>query len=224
MFLPLHWNTLLWPGKREIDSQERILDSLNKDVKKPILLDKVKYTAKDCVYINRKDNKLILYNEAELYYQDIELRAGIIILDYKTNEVNAGRIEIDSTLVQFPYFKQANNEVNPDSIRFNFDTQKALIWNSKSGQNGMDVYAAITKKQNDSVYFIKDARVSTAGELIGGDEGEGIDYYFKVRKGKIVPGGKIITGFTNMFIADVPTPVAIPFAFFLLLKTRNLDL
>ena len=200
--------------KREIDSQEKILDSLNKNVKKPILLDKVKYTAKDCVYINRKDNKLILYNEAELYYQDIELRAGIIILDYKTNEVNAGRIEIDSTLVQFPYFKQANNEVNPDSIRFNFDTQKALIWNSKSGQNGMDVYAAITKKQNDSVYFIKDARVSTAGELIGGDEGEGIDYYFKVRKGKIVPGGKIITGFTNMFIADVPTPVAIPFAFF----------
>ena len=200
--------------KRETDSQERILDSLNKNVKKPILLDKVKYTAKDCVYINRKDNKLILYNEAELYYQDIELRAGIIILDYKTNEVNAGRIEIDSTLVQFPYFKQANNEVNPDSIRFNFDTQKALIWNSKSGQNGMDVYAAITKKQNDSVYFIEDARVSTAGELIGGDEGEGIDYYFKVRKGKIVPGGKIITGFTNMFIADVPTPVAIPFAFF----------
>ena len=200
--------------KRETDSQERILDSLNKNVKKPILLDKVKYTAKDCVYINRKDNKLILYNEAELYYQDIELRAGIIILDYKTNEVNAGRIEIDSTLVQFPYFKQANNEVNPDSIRFNFDTQKALIWNSKSGQNGMDVYAAITKKQNDSVYFIKDARVSTAGELIGGDEGEGIDYYFKVRKGKIVPGGKIITGFTNMFIADVPTPLAIPFAFF----------
>ena len=200
--------------KTETDSQERILDSLNKNVKKPILLDKVKYTAKDCVYINRKDNKLILYNEAELYYQDIELRAGIIILDYKTNEVNAGRIEIDSTLVQFPYFKQANNEVNPDSIRFNFDTQKALIWNSKSGQNGMDVYAAITKKQNDSVYFIKDARVSTAGELIGGDEGEGIDYYFKVRKGKIVPGGKIITGFTNMFIADVPTPVAIPFAFF----------
>ena len=214
MFLPFHWNTFLWPGKRETDSQERILDSLNKNVKKPILLDKVKYTAKDCVYINRKDNKLILYNEAELYYQDIELRAGIIILDYKTNEVNAGRIEIDSTLVQFPYFKQANNEVNPDSIRFNFDTQKALIWNSKSGQNGMDVYAAITKKQNDSVYFIKDARVSTAGELIGGDEGEGIDYYFKVRKGKIVPGGKIITGFTNMFIADVPTPVAIPFAFF----------
>ncbi|MCH1432929.1 MAG: LPS-assembly protein LptD, partial [Flavobacteriaceae bacterium] len=168
----------------------------------------------------RKNNKLILYNEAELYYQDIELRAGIIILDYQTNEVNAGRIELDSTLVQYPFFKQGSNEVNPDSIRFNFDTQKALIWNSKSGQNGMDIFAALTKKQNDSVYFIKDARVSTAGKLIGGED-EGIDYYFKVRKGKIIPGGKIISGLTNMFIADVPTPVGLPFAYFPSSQTKE---
>ena len=195
-------------------SKEVQFDSINRPLeKKPLLIAEVKYTAKDCVRIDRQNNKLILFNEAELYYQDIELRAGIIILDYKTNEVNAGRIEIDSTLVQYPFFKQGSNEVNPDSIRFNFDTQKALIWNSKSGQNGMDIFAALTKKQNDSVYFIKDARVSTAGKLIGGDD-EGIDYYFKIRKGKIIPGGKIISGLTNMFIADVPTPVGVPFAYF----------
>jgi lipopolysaccharide assembly outer membrane protein LptD (OstA) len=197
-----------------------LLDSLKTPPKKPLLLAKVKYTAKDCVRINRKENKLILYNEAELYYQDIELRAGIIILDYEKNEVNAGRIELDSVLVQYPYFKQANNEVNPDSIRFNFDTQKALIWNSKSGQNGMDIFAALTKKQNDSVYYIKDARVSTAGKLLGSEE-EGIDYYFKVRRGKIIPGGKIITSFTNMFIADVPTPVGLPFAYFPSSQTKE---
>ena len=206
--------------QEETISQEQLLDSLSRPTKKPLLLAKVKYTAKDCVRINRKENKLILYNEAELYYQDIELRAGIIILDYETNEVNAGRIEIDSTLVQYPFFKQANNEVNPDSIRFNFDTQKALIWNSKSGQNGMDIFAALTKKENDSVYYIKDARVSTAGKLVGGED-EGIDYYFKVRKGKIIPGGKIITGPTNMFIADVPTPVGVPFAYFPSSQTKE---
>ena len=200
--------------QEEVISKEQLLDSISSPVKKPLLLAKVKYTAKDCVRINRKENKLILYNEAELYYQDIELRAGIIILDYETNEVNAGRIEIDSVLVQYPFFKQANNEINPDSIRFNFDTQKALIWNSKSGQNDLDIFAALTKKENDSVYYIKDARVSTAGKLVGGDDEDGIDYYFKVRKGKITPGGKIITGPTNMFIADVPTPIGIPFAFF----------
>ncbi|CAI8397479.1 MAG: LPS-assembly protein LptD [uncultured Bacteroidota bacterium] len=202
-------------------TDEVLLDSISKPVeKKPLLLAEVEYKAKDCVQIDRKNNKLILYNEAELYYQDIELRAGIIILDYQTNEVNAGRIELDSTLVQYPFFKQGGNEVNPDSIRFNFDTQKALIWNSKSGQNGMDIFAALTKKQNDSVYFIKDARVSTAGKLIGGED-EGIDYYFKVRKGKIIPGGKIISGLTNMFIADVPTPVGLPFAYFPSSQTKE---
>ena len=202
-------------------TDEVLLDSISKSVeKKPLLLAEVEYKAKDCVQIDRKNNKLILYNEAELYYQDIELRAGIIILDYQTNEVNAGRIELDSTLVQYPFFKQGSNEVNPDSIRFNFDTQKALIWNSKSGQNGMDIFAALTKKQNDSVYFIKDARVSTAGKLIGGED-EGIDYYFKVRKGKIIPGGKIISGLTNMFIADVPTPVGLPFAYFPSSQTKE---
>jgi lipopolysaccharide assembly outer membrane protein LptD (OstA) len=196
-----------------LKNEEKLLDSIIQPPKKPLLLSKVRYAAKDCVRIDRKRNKLILYNEAELYYQDIELRAGIIILDYETNEVNAGRIEMDSVLVQYPFFKQASNEVNPDSIRYNFDSQKALIWNSKSGQNGMDIFAGLTKKQNDSVYYIKDARVSTAGKLVGGEE-EGIDYYFKVRKGKIIPGGKIITGFANMFIADVPTPVGVPFAYF----------
>ena len=202
-------------------TDEVLLDSISKPVeKKPLLLAEVEYKAKDCVQIDRKNNKLILYNEAELYYQDIELRAGIIILDYQTNEVNAGRIELDSTLVQYPFFKQGSNEVNPDSIRFNFDTQKALIWNSKSGQNGMDIFAALTKKQNDSVYFIKDARVSTAGKLIGGED-EGTDYYFKVRKGKIIPGGKIISGLTNMFIADVPTPVGLPFAYFPSSQTKE---
>jgi hypothetical protein len=84
----------------------------------------------------------------------------------------------------------------------------------------MDIFAALTKKQNDSVYFIKDARVSTAGKLIGGED-EGIDYYFKVRKGKIIPGGKIISGLTNMFIADVPTPVGLPFAYFPSSQTKE---
>ena len=198
----------------EIDSKKKFatLDTVITDSitdKEPTLLDKVKYNAADYVRINRKESKLILYNEAELYYQDMELKAGIIILDYSKNEVTAGRIP-DSlgNLIQNPFFKQINNEIYPDSMRFNFDTKKALIWNSKSAQSGMNVYAAFTKKENDSVYYIKDAKVTTGGEL------DDSDYYFRIRKGKMVPQGKIVTGFTNMYIADVPTPVALPFAYF----------
>ena len=80
--------------------------------KEPTLLDKVKYNAKEYVRINRKESKLYLYDSAELYYQDMVLKAGIIILDYAKNEVTAGRIT-DSlgVLIQNPYFKQINNEI-----------------------------------------------------------------------------------------------------------------
>ncbi len=195
--------------KKKLIKSEEILDTLSLDTKEPLLLDIVKYNAKDYVRINRKENKLYLYDEAELYYGDITLKSGLIILDYKEKEVYAGRIK-DSTgiLVQYPYFKQGNNEINPDSIRYNFDSQKALIWNSKSDQGGMNVYAGYTKKENDSVYYLKNAKVTTDGEL------EDSDYYFRVRKGKLIPGGKIVTGFTNMYIADVPTPLMLPFAYF----------
>ena len=193
--------------KEILVEKTEINDSIK--IKEPLLLDIITYKAQDSVRINKKENKISLYNKAELYYGDIILRSGIIVLDYKKKEVYAGRIiDTSGTLVQFPFFKQGPNEINPDSIRYNFDTQKALIWNSKTDQGGMNVYSNYTKKQNDSVYYIKDAKVTTGGEL------DDADYYFRVRKGKLVPGGKIVTGFTNMYIADVPTPLMLPFAYF----------
>ena len=184
--------------------------------KKGLLLGKIKRNAKGYMKIDKEEGKLYLYDQAELYYLDTELKSGIIILDYNNNEVAAGRIK-DSTgqLTQPPFFKQAGNEVNPDSIRFNFDTKKAIIWNSKSEQNGMNVTALATKKENDSVYFIKDAKVTTSKNV------EDPEYYIRVRKGKFIPKNKIIAGLSNLYIEDVPTPIFLPFAYFPLTENRK---
>ena len=184
--------------------------------KKPLLLGKITRNAKGYIKIDKTKGKIYLYDQAELYYLDTELKAGIIVLDYNNNEVAAGRIK-DSTgqLIQPPFFKQAGNEVNPDSIRFNFDTKKAIIWNSKSEQNGMNVSTLATKKENDSVYFIKDAKVTTSKNV------EDPEYYIKVRKGKFIPKNKIIAGLSNLYIEDVPTPIFLPFAYFPLTENRK---
>ena len=184
--------------------------------KKGLLLGKIKRNAKGYMKIDKTEGKLYLYDQAELYYLDTELKSGIIILDYNNNEVAAGRIK-DSTgqLTQPPFFKQAGNEVNPDSIRFNFDTKKAIIWNSKSEQNGMNITALATKKENDSVYFIKDAKVTTSKNV------EDPEYYIRVRKGKFIPKNKIIAGLSNLYIEDVPTPIFLPFAYFPLTENRK---
>lgn len=174
-----------------------------------MLLSQVRRKAKDYERIDQKNKKLTLYNEAELYYEDIELKSGIIVMDYSKDEIYAGRIK-DSTgaLTQRPVFKQGQNVVEPDSIRFNTVTKKALIWNSRTEQSEFRIKAEIVKRENDSVYYMKGARFTTSKNI------EDPEYYFITDKAKFVPGEKVVVGFTNMVIADVPTPIALPFAFF----------
>jgi hypothetical protein len=197
----------------------KVNDSIvsNDSITKPaLLLGKITRNAKGYIKIDKSKGKLYLYDNAELYYLDTELKAGIIVLDYNKNEVSAGRIKDSSgKLIQPPYFKQAGNEVNPDSIRFNFDTKKAIIWNSRSEQDGMNVLALATKKENDSVYFIKEAKVTTSKNTVDPD------YYIRIRKGKFIPKSKIIAGLSNLYIANVPTPIFLPFAYFPLTENRR---
>ena len=150
-------------------------DSIPKDsvIEKPgILVDKIHYKAKAYAKMSTSSHAIYLYDEAELYYQDTELTSGKIDMDYLKNEVYAGRLkDKEGKFSQLPNFIQANSTVNPDSIRFNFDTQKALIWNSRSeqqaglgsfGGESMNVLANLTKKENDSVYFLKDIRMTSS--------------------------------------------------------------
>ena len=200
---------------QDIKEKDSIV-SIDSITKQPLLLGKITRNAKGYIKIDKTEGKMYLYDNAELYYQDTELKAGIIVLDYNKNEVAAGRIKDSSgKLIQPPFFKQAGNEVNPDSIRFNFDTKKAIIWNSKSEQNGMNVFALATKKENDSVYFIKEAKVTTSKDV------EDPDYYIRIRKGKFIPKSKIIAGLSNLYIANVPTPIFLPFAYFPLSENRR---
>lgn len=186
--------------------------------KKTFLDGKVKYRAKDYAKIDQKNKLITLYNEAELYYKDVELKSGIIVLNYEKDEVYAGRIKDSAgVLSQFPNFKQGASEVQPDSIRFNFKTKKALIYNSRTEQGEFKIKAAVTKKENDSVYFLKGARFTTSSDV------DNPEYYFQTNKVKFIPGKKVVTGLTNMVIADVPTPLALPFAYFPMSQEKSVS-
>ena len=198
-------------------SQDIEKDTIYSDtLKNKLILDDVRRKAKGYIKINNKEKIITLFDNAELYYMDIELRSGIIKFDWETNVVSAGRIK-DSlgNYIQSPIFKQGGDEINPDSLRYNFDTKKALIWNSRTTQNEMNVFSSATKKENDSIYFIKEAKVTTSKNL---DDPE---YYIRVRSGKFIPKNKIIAGPSNLYIYDVPTPIFLPFAYFPLTEDRN---
>ena len=197
----------------EIDSTAQ--DSVKP--KKEFLTAIVDYKATDYVSFNRRKQRLYLYNNAEIYYGDMTIKAGEIIIDYSTNEVYAKGILDDSTGVysQKPVFVQGQNEVEPDSLRFNTKTERALIFNSQSEQGDGTIVAEVTKRENDSVLFIANAIYTTSANL---DDPE---YYIKMRKAKVVPDSKVVTGLANLFFYNVPTPIGIPFGFFPLTKKKK---
>ena len=207
--------------KTPVLTVEKETDTIKMDSIKPkkaFLDGKVRYKADNYAKIDQNKKIITLYDQAELYYQDVELKAGIIVMDYEKNEVYAGRIKDSTgTYTQYPNFKQGANVIEPDSIRFNFKTKKALIWNSRSDQGEFKIKAAITKKENDSVYFLKGARFTTSKDV------DNPEYYFQTNKVKFIPGKKVVTGLTNMVIANVPTPIALPFAFFPMSKETSIS-
>jgi lipopolysaccharide assembly outer membrane protein LptD (OstA) len=193
-------------------------DSVKNDsIKKPkeFLSDIVNYSADAYVELNNREKKIYLYDNAVINYQDMKITAGSMVIDNNTGLIYAGRIKDSSGYSQRPVFKQADNIIEPDSIIFNKDTKKAIIYNSKTEDSGLNIFAPLTKRENDSTIFMKDAVFTTAEDL---DDPE---YAFKSKKIKLVPGKKIIVGPTNMEIYGVPTPIFIPFAYFPLTQKQT---
>jgi lipopolysaccharide assembly outer membrane protein LptD (OstA) len=197
----------------------RVVDTTKQDTTKPkgFLDFKLESNAQGYVQSDRRKNTLLLYDQAVIIYGDIKLEAGRILIDNNTGDVYAYGIPEDSTgnYVQKPIFTQGTNVVEPDSIVFNKNTKKALTYNSKTAQGEFNVIAEVTKKVNDSVFFMRNARFTTSKNP------ENPEYYFLARKIKFVPKKKIVTGLVNMYIADVPTPIGLPFAFFPMTTERR---
>ena len=197
---------------------EVLADTVKTDTIKPekeLLEDVVDYYGEDYVYIDRKNNKVYMYNKAFIIYGDMRIDAGLIILDLNKNEISAKGIDSAGVYSQRPVFVQASNTAEPDSLRFNTDTKKAIVYNTRTEQNGIQTIAEVTKKENDSVYFLRNVKFTTSKNV------EDPEYYFYTRKAKFVPKKKVVTGLTNMYIADVPTPIGLPFAFFPLTEDRT---
>lgn len=217
------------PSLKNISSKKDTLAIKKKDtiVKDSIINDSIKkpkkeaidyvitHNAEDYTVQNAKNKTVTLYNKAHIVYGDIDLKAGKIIINYKKNTVYATGIK-DSTktkYIQRPVFKQGNQQSEQDSILFNFKTKKALVYGVKTVQGGIITYGTKTKQVNDSTIYMRKLRFTTSQK-------KKPDYYIATNRAKLIPGKKIIVGGSRLVIADVPTPLYLPFAYFPLTKNR----
>jgi len=185
-------------------------DSLKKKhMKKTQLEAQVDYAAKDSLRFEIKGQKVFLFKEANIKYQEITLKSDYVEIDFSKNLVFATGVK-DSLGKDtgMPEFFDGAQTFKSKTINYNYTTKRGYINTVFTKQDEGYLHGTVVKKMENDVTYIKSGSYTTC------DREENPHFAFKFKKGKIIPGKRVITGPAYMDIANVPTPLLIPFGFF----------
>jgi hypothetical protein len=171
----------------------------------------VEYTADGYITMiqNSKGNKILMYNNAQVKYKDIELKAAYIELNRDSNLIYAvGKPDSTGTITGKPVFKQGEQEFEADEVHYNFKTKKGIVTGVVTEQEGGFVHSGRTKLINDSTYCLRNGKYTTC-------DAEHPHFWLEMTKAKVLSNKKIVTGPAYLVIEDLPLYfVFIPFGFF----------
>ena len=169
----------------------------------------VVYSAKDSVVLNMEDKKVLLYKGAIVTYQTVEIKADFIEFDMDKNEVYAKGLPDSTGVMQGnPVFKDGTEEMQSDTMRYNFKTQKGLTHTVKTKQGEGYVQGRISKMVNKNVFYIKDAKYTTC-------DADHPHFWLNMTRAKVISNDKTITGLAYVVLEDFPIYFPfLPFGFF----------
>jgi hypothetical protein len=178
-------------------------------VSKPVLEAIITYSAQDSTIADFENQKVFMYKKGVVNYQNIELKADYIMLNFATKEVYAeGLPDSTGAIVGTPVFKMGEDEFESKTLNYNFETQKAIITDVKTTQGDGFVHSDITKKISKDEFILKDGKYTTC-------DAEHPHFYLRMTKAKVISNKKIITGPAYMVLEDFPIyfPM-LPFGYF----------
>ena len=168
----------------------------------------VKYSARDSVVHDLQNRYTYLFGDAMVQYEDMELRADYIEIDFEHNELHAcGVADSNGAMHGYPVFSQGDAHYNAREIMYNFNTQKGKISHVITTQDDGFIHGEQVKKIGDNIAFIKRGKYTTC-------ELEDPHYEITFSKAKVIQNDKILIGPAYLSFTNVPTPLALPFAFF----------
>ncbi len=175
----------------------------------------VDYQSADTIesFLNKK--LIYLKGKAEVKFEDITLNAEYIEIDFNKNELFAyGREDSLGNITGRPVFTQGEDNYESKSIRYNFKSKKGIITDVVTEKEGGFLHSNRTKMHSKEIIDLKSGKYTTCNH-------EHPHYYIAMSKARVIQDDKIVSGPLYLVIADVPTPVFIPFAFFPFTKEKT---
>lgn len=184
-------------------------DSLrNTSSKKDEIDAQIAYNAQDSVVLLQNGTGL-LYGKGDVKYKNITLKAEIIRVKMDSSTVFAkGRKDSLGVMIGEPVFSEGQSTYNSKELTYNLRTKKGYIRQAVTQQGEGYIISDKTKKTKDDLLCIVGGKYTTC------DKHDDPDFYLALTRGKVKPGGYIVTGPAYLVVEDVPLPIAIPFGFF----------
>ena len=175
----------------------------------------IKYKAKDSVAMDLTTRRAFLYSDGSIDYDSMLLMADRVEVDFDRHTLHAhGTEDTTGKVVGRPFFKQDGTDYHADTITFNYDTKKGIIQGVITQEGDGFLHGQKVKKINDSVMYLSGGSYTTCNYAHP-------HFALNFTKSKLIAGDKIVTGPAWLSIEDVPTPVALPFAFFPITHSRT---
>jgi lipopolysaccharide assembly outer membrane protein LptD (OstA) len=170
---------------------------------------KVDYEAKDSIRFDIKSQKVYLFREAQINYEEIDLKAAFVELDFNKNVTYAeGMKDSAGKVFGEPVFTEGGSSYKSKTMKYNYQTKKGYIKKVFTEDGEGYLHGEIIKKMPDNTINIQNGSYTTCSNE------EHPHFEFKYSKSKVIPGEKIVTGPAYLTIEGVPTPLFIPFGLF----------
>jgi len=190
------------------DSLLIVSDSLSADASSGMLKSAVQYRANDSIRFDLTSQKVYLYDQNDLTYEQINLKANYVEIDFVSKTVYARGVPDSLGIVQGnPEFKEGAQQFRSKEMRYSFETRKGLIKEVITQEGDGYLHGAVIKKLPDDVINIRQGKYTTCSL-------DHPHFEFRFSRSKVIPGNKIITGPAYLVIDDVPLPLALPFGLF----------
>ena len=169
-----------------------------------------------------------LYGDASVSYTSINLKAGYIVLDWNTSVVTAsGMPDSLGRMASFPEFSDGRQTFNADSMRYNFQTRRGVVYKVVTQQNDIvvrgerskfiSIPARDTTEQPQDIIFSQNSIFTTCTH-------DQPHFGIRSQRQKVIPDKMVIVGPSNLEIMNVPTPLWLPFGFFPIPQGRSTGL
>ncbi len=183
------------------------------------------YDAKDSMWYDVINEKIYLFGEAIVKYEEMELTAALIELDQRNNTVTAQGIQDDQGhWLGLPVFDDGSQNFTAKKMKYNFKTEKGIIYEGRTQQDDLYIHSEVLKYQKfkqDSLSSAEDDLIYSMNALFTTCNHDHPHFGIRSTKQKIITDKLIVVGPSNLEIAGVKTPLWMPFGFFPITKGKR---